>query len=101
MLKSPPHFFMKIATIRWTDAFAYDECQRLIPELEFPIYEVVTSGVVIQETEEYITVCRDFFEGKLNFEPMARYSISIPKKMITDISVKDIEEIFKPAKAES
>jgi hypothetical protein len=83
---------MKIATIRWVDAFAYDDCQK--PDQEFPIYDVVTSGTVIKETEEYITVCRDYFEGKGELDALARYSISIPKKMIVAIAVEDTDGIF-------
>ena len=86
---------MKIATIRWTDAFAYDDCQKT--NHDFPIYNVVTSGTVIKETDEVITICRDYFEGDLEQEldPLARYSISIPKKMITAMAVHDTEQIFK------
>ena len=84
---------MKIATIQWTDAFAYDDCQTT--DHDFPIYDVVTCGTVVKETDEYITVCRDFFEGRGELDALARYSISIPKKMITAIAVKDIEDILK------
>jgi hypothetical protein len=87
---------MKQAHIKWTDAFAYDDCQK--PDQEFPIYDVITSGTIIKETEEYITVCRDYFEGKDELGPLARYSISIPKKMITAIVVEDTDDIFNKSK---
>ena len=82
---------IKLVSIRWTDAFSYEEAHPI--DDDFDIHTVLTSGFLVKEDEEKLVICRDFFPNeKAGTLPLIRGTISIPRKMVITQRIFELGE---------
>lgn len=74
----------KFAYVLWVDAFSYEDVHPT--SYQFTSHPLISSGFVVEDNDEDIVVCRDYFpEGSDGSNPLVRGTIAIPKRCVKEI----------------
>lgn len=85
---------MKFCIVTWMDAAEPNPDEvTAVNDLNLAPIPVFSSGYIVEENKEFITLARDFFQGNPIFSNAVRRCLSIPKRSIIKITRIHAQEL--------